>query len=339
MQKTKIIRLAIYAMLVFLAILSPHRASSNGNILSYQLTPGRLGDHLLAVAKTELVAQLEKLPVAHVPFEWSDHLALSKQINYKAPKSSRRLILHKYKPGITALLKNTTFLCSLKTDIYSDKQSMDKQNNIGNFGNLYEYTRTNPVFKKRLQRLIAPLHTIEALDLPKNRITVAVHVRTGGGFDKLSRMDQHTAKKENGRYTDQIHPQRFPPESYYTQQIETVSMLLGHQPLFVHIFTDDRDPLAITKRFQQKLSHLSNITYSCRATGNAHNLNVIDDLFNMTRFDCLIRPASSYSKMAQLLGDHVIITYPKQVIWVNGILVADKVGIINHLSQAPLSTI
>jgi hypothetical protein len=333
-MKKAVLAFASFTILVLLAIFNSSHANPGGNSLSYQLTPGRLGDHLLAVVKTELAAELElkqspknKISVVHVPFEWSDHLALSKQAQHRVPKSTRRLILQKYKPGIISNLKNTTFLCSLKTDIY-----IDKDNNIDNFNKLYEYTRNNPEFKKRLQRVIAPLHAIEPIVLPEDRISVAVHVRTGGGFDKVDFIEENSRIKKNSDYSGQIHPQRFPPESYYTEQLETISTLLNHQPLFVHIFTDDRDPIAITKRFKQTLSHLPNITYSCRTRGNAHNLNVIDDLFNMTRFNCLIRPASSYSKMAQLLGDHAIITYPKQVIWVNGALVADKVGIINHLT-------
>jgi len=47
-----------------------------------------------------------------------------------------------------------------------------------------------------------------------------------------------------------------------------------------------------------------------------YNLNVVEDFYNMSCFDCLIRPASHFFLAAQLLGNHKIIIYPKHWKWV-----------------------
>lgn len=365
------------------------KPNNNSNFITYQLNPGRLGDHLLTYCIAKLVAHLSGLPLYYSPIKGADELALSKLETYHPPKSRRTILIEEYKDTahlplyfprtgsknrITRSIptKETPigYVCTLKTAI----------KNIKGFQDLYRYTQKNPAFKAELSRMINPLIPIEPLPLPENMISVAVHVRTGGGFDKpLFMQSDLTEKPKSTHYfADQMYPKRFPPEIYYIEQIATVARLCDYKPLFVHIFTDDKNPAAIVERFKDKLSRLidadfitetdfltqtsslinpeslpetnSNfktdpviktssprvtVLFSCRTEGNAHNANVLDDLFNMTRFDCLIRPASSYSKIAQLLGNHKIIIYPKRVHWIGNELVADKIGIVNNLSTDP----
>ncbi|MCX5925243.1 MAG: hypothetical protein NT124_03010 [Candidatus Dependentiae bacterium] len=308
--------------LLFVTMCTMH--SSFADFITYELIPGsRLGDHLITYSKAKLASYLSGLPLYCPPFKMSDQLALSIHETY-VPKKTKRTVILDNDQSICPTTYNSPIehVCTLKTAIHGLK----------GFNDYYRYARANPTFKAELMRTICPLQPITAMPLPANMITVAVHVRMGGGFDKplLMKSGIRTKPRGNHQFADQMYPQRFPPEEYYSEQIAKASQLYNNKPLFVHIFTDDQNPSAIVARFKKKLSHL-NITFSCRATGNAHDANVLDDLFNMMRFDCLIRPASSYSKIAQLLGNHSIIIYPKRVHWIKNKLVADKIGIINNI--------
>ncbi len=307
------------------------------DIISYELNPGRLGDHLLTYVKAKIASLFSGLPNHCPQFEWSDHLALSQHEKYFSLKKYDKVDLVCYtrkkfnkkthdEHQATKSSKPTAYICSLKTKIEQ----------LSGFNSIYEYVRSNQSFKDELLRMIAPIKPVKQLDIPEDMISVAIHVRTGGTFEKTSLQQsnpqQSNTKLQKNLGVDRVYPTRFPPEKYYIEQLKYIADILK-QPLFVHIFTDDTDPLAMVARFKSQLSSKYPITFSCRTKKNGHNLNVLYDLFNMACFDCLIRPASSFSKIAQLLGDHRIIIYPAKAIWVDNQVIVKKVAIINHYND------
>lgn len=300
----------------------------HGHAVTYELNKGRLGDHLITYAKAKLISYLYYIPLLYKPFKYSDQLTLHRyepQYNAKIDAQYPKKII--VGNNISTHFQITRlYTCTLKSTF----------NECRDFSDLYKYTRTDPFFKKILQTMIAPINPIEAIPLPPNVITVAVHVRKGGGYDGplLSKIPTHVSNTPviNRHYADVQYPTRFPPETYYIEQIKHIAHLFNNQPLFVHIFTDDNNPSAIANRFKAQLTHLP-ITFSYRTTDNGHNVNVLDDLFNMAHFDCLIRPASSFSKIAQLLGNHKIIICPKHAQWIGQTLIIDKISITNNITS------
>lgn len=135
----------------------------------------------------------------------------------------------------------------------------------------------------------------EQIEIPTNRLTIALHIRRGGGY-----------------LTDQvlIHTQlwQFPPDQFYLEQIRTIYNLTK-KPLFAYIFTDDPHPAKIAQTFSKALSDID-IMFDYRKTKNHHALNVVEDFFGMLKFDCLIRPYSHFSMWAERLGNYKIIIYP-----------------------------
>jgi len=326
-----------YIKLVVAVCLSIILHTTYPHFVTYELNPGRLGDHLLTYSKALLVQYLAEkegrnIPLYHRPFKWSDQLTLSTVEQYIPPKRYETVPVIYYDKNTIAFTssspktkqKPTGYVCSLKTIIYD----------IRGFTDLYRYTQKTPEFKKRLLEMISPVNPIESIDLPDNMPTVAIHVRTGGGFDKPLFMQSNLPSKPSGNHSfaDLIYPLRFPPEIFYIEQLSEISRLYEFKPLFIHIFTDDPDPAAIVDRFKEKLKDFK-LTFSYRTAANSHNTNVLEDLFNMTRFDCLIRPASSYSKIAQLLGNHTIIMYPNRSRWIDNKLIIEKVSTINNRQQ------
>lgn len=324
MKKDTIMHIKKTIILLITFMIPSNTLHLRSHFISYQLTPGsRLGDHLLTYSLASAVADIAKLPLHGPSFKYADKLTLSTDNLYIASKKKRTVILSSYQGQNLAVSPGApiAYVCTLKTTI----------NNMRGFNDFYNYTKTHPLFKAHLVHMISPLYQIEQLPLPSDMITVAVHVRTGGGFDKPLFMNSNLKKKPASThyFADQMYPERFPPESFYIEQIAQIAKLCKNKPLFIHIFTDDKNPPAIVARFKAQLLHINGI-FSCRTGENSHDTNVLDDLFNMMKFDCLIRPASSYSKMAQLLGNHTIIIYPKKVKWIKDTLTTEKVGIINH---------
>jgi hypothetical protein len=182
----------------------------------------------------------------------------------------------------------------------------------------------DPDFQKILHKEIAPIDQIEKIDLPEGKYHVAVHVRTGGGFDKL-----FTSITRKGKFFDDItHPLKFPPESFYVENIKKMSELLSDNPMYVHIFSDSSEIAALAKRIEKEVNK-PNIEYGYRQSNNSHNTNVLDDMFGLLQFDYLIRPESNFSIIAGKLKVYDITIYPYELSWdSNNLWTIDKAVIL-----------
>ncbi|MGB8367544.1 MAG: hypothetical protein WCD44_04255, partial [Candidatus Babeliales bacterium] len=196
---------------------------------------------------------------------------------------------------------------------------------------IVSYMQEDEFFMKELKYMLQPVVKIPEIKLPSDTITVAVHIRKGGGYDQaLSSLQYYKRDMISKRfYADKRWPRKFPPEQYYADQIIKISELLSDQPLFIYIFTDDRNPTGLVNRIKKAVNK-SNITYSCRSRGNTYKTHVVEDLYNMARFDCLIRSGSSFAVAAQLLGNHKIVIYPKSLQWEGRKLIANEVTILDN---------
>jgi hypothetical protein len=139
---------------------------------------------------------------------------------------------------------------------------------------------------------------------------VGVHVRRGGGFDSL---------QERLRV-----PLKFPPDSYYIEQIERISKIFKNRSLYVYILTDDLDPASIVNKYRAALNN-SNIHFDYRKTDNGPSQNVLEDFFFMTKFDCLVICQSNFSLMASKLADFALVITPTHPTLINGEVVIDEV--------------
>ena len=306
--------LLIYISIFNIGLLS---AKEQKNAIIYMGDGGRIGDKLKGYYKTKWLSYKYKIPFFYSPF--GKKYLTSKQFKLhkierpwskkKKKRFKRHINLRKkheneinFKPE-TPTLYQFSYYTTITDNLLIKK--LDKK-----------FYNEHKVFFDRIRKLIKPVARIKQISLPDNKITVAVHVRKGGGFDKplLSR-------KPNYQYEDVKWPTKFPPDSYYIEQIKYLSDYFDDSPLHVHIFTDDKNPARIMNKYKKAIS-LPNITYSCRKKGNHHARNVLDDLFNMAyRFDCLIRPSSSFSYLAQLLGTHKLAIAPAKSVWQGNTLI------------------
>ncbi|MCI5052055.1 MAG: hypothetical protein MRY21_02830 [Simkaniaceae bacterium] len=193
----------------------------------------------------------------------------------------------------------------------------------------------DPTFLHHFRNSIHPIQKPKRMELPKGRISVAVHIRKGGGIDNPLKSEQiyHLPPLPSSELSrirrpfeeaDLGEPLKFPPEQYYIDQIYRISEYFNHAPLYVHIFTDEKETQALLSRIKGAL-RLENVTWGIRDRGNGPKRHILDDLYAMTQFDCLIRSASNFSQIAQLLKDYSVVIYPIDWGWFQ-----DRFLVIDH---------
>ena len=337
----------------------------------------RFGDQIIIYSKAKWLSYKYKIPFLLVPFEKSNKLNLfyeekhcSKLAYYCYPilyTIFGHYVKVRTENDLTKVLKTnsklpTLFISRIGTKLHEHLETdIEYNNNTAWFSSLlYELMIQNSDFAKDLKNMLQPKDKIEKLTLPKDKITVAVHLRKGGGFDpelksaqyyntseyeteyeeinisknntsNIKRIVESTTKIDDRilaltkkSFSDQCWPEKFPPEQYYVEQIKKLSNLFNNKPIYIHIFTDDKNPNKLKKQIKKSVN-LPNVEF----TYNKQNKNILQDYSAMTQFDCLIRSMSGFAYLSQLLGNHKIIIYPIHLTWINSdLLIVDKVGII-----------
>lgn len=272
---------------------------------------GRLGDKIKATCKAKWLSHKYGLPFFYSNNEYFDELMIS-------------TLEKKYKGNRHAFKSSKMLLNEKKINIKEDGSTLYIIRNgttLAEGSNICEMN--DPAFKVMCKKLFAPIKPFQKMVLPTDKVSVAVHVRKGGGYDGPLYQAQ---TKSFSFYPDLILPLKFPPDQYYIDQITTVFELFENKPLYVHIFTDDSNPIAIVKRYKKALNN-NQITFSCRTTKNTYKSNVLEDMFAMTDFECLIRPDSGLSEAAEFLGNHILVICPKSHRWEGHTLIIDMVTI------------
>jgi hypothetical protein len=276
---------------------------------------GRFGDKLLTYCRAKWLAYKYNIPLLYKPFIYSDQLMLHMtESHYENSKNTFKgaIIL---KDKSTPIERNKGVLYTLP---YFPESEIELTSESLGLVSLCRINWQDKGFLSILRNYIRPRYHLTLTSIPKNCITVAVHVRKGGGFDPVNLIGVFPVLG--------LHALKFPPDSYYIEQIKRVSDLLHNQPLYVHIFTDDSNPVAIVKQYKAAVNR-SNIKFGCRTSNNSHSSNVLEDFFSLPKFNCLIRSDSNFSIVASKLGNYRIVISPKHYIVRNGHFVIDQVNV------------
>ena len=300
-------------ILVFLT-LSFCSQQSTPSAITYEFNGGRFGDNLSTYCKAKIFSYKYSIPLLYKPFEYSDQLTMHlKETHYSTElRDQFEAIIHiKTEDDIK---KNRNKNVLFVTNFYTPAPG------------LYEYGFTNTDAAQDIKQLFTPIMAMPLIEKSDTYITVAVHVRKGGGFDAPLASEQ--IYKNPAQYADQQWPTKFPPDQYYIDQIRMIQKLIGREKgIIIYLFTDDPDPAKLARRYQEQLADI-NLEFRYRDTGNSHNTNVVEDFYLMAQCDCLIRSSSLLAKASQLLGTHQIIIYPIQGKWVDDKVIINPVGII-----------
>ncbi|MEX1012099.1 MAG: hypothetical protein WD595_04765 [Waddliaceae bacterium] len=297
----------IYVFLLALFFISPISATEQA--VTYDLGGGRFGDKLLGYLHAKWISYQYGIPFLYRPFIYSDLLVMDqKEVLFKAN------LLMKYKKVIKPTSKSDIDFTSDISALYIIPyfpECLWERNRKKYF--CFEINWDDPGFRKEIKSMIKPINPTPSIQLPDDAITVALHIREGGGYD-------------HGKAA-QVLPLKLPPEDFYIEQLEKMYAIFQGQPLYVHIFTDSRKPEQIVKKFEHNFAGY-NIQFNCRKDENNHYSNVIEDFFEMQRFSCLIRPESNFSITAEILGDFQVVIHPLDFERVNGKVCINEVEII-----------
>jgi hypothetical protein len=294
----------LFLSLFFLSSILTYSAE---HAVTYEFSGGRLGDNLLAYSHAKWVSYVYGIPLLYKPFAYSDQLVLDDvEKPYTIKEISKFYALQKLDYRLPINLEKevpTLYVLSYFSEFDHERFDYAK----------WPYLHVNwkePGFSNLLKSLIKPKVPLPEITLPENEVTVAAHVRRGtAGVDSF--------------HLPSIMPLRCPPYEFFIDQIRYLYALFHEKPMYVYIFTD-QDPEKIAAIFQNDLNGL-NIRFDYRTDESQEH--VLEDLFAMTRFDCLIRPDSNFSYLASILGDFKVVIHPAHFSLTDGLITIDQVRV------------
>lgn len=294
--------------------------------VTYKSSGGRFGDQLVAYTHARWVAYKYNLPLLYIPFDYADKLMVNTMHQKMESDSYNKIefpMLTKYgeKVQLDSIIKpaeNNLYV------IPYFPESSDELTRVQPWR--FDLDWEDERFIQILRQELSPIEPLQKLILPNDRISLAVHMRRGGGWHVDVLLQEAKEINPKIEYADVATPLKFVPFEYYVDQIIKVSELLDNRPIYVHIFTDDKNPGMLVEKCKAAVNK-PNILFGSRESDNCHDANVLDDFFALTQFDCLIRGDSNFSLMAAKLGHYKIQIAPKSYVWRGTKLIITEVNI------------
>ena len=272
--------------------------------ITYYLSGGRFGDNLVAYLHAKWISCKYGIPLLYCPFKYSDQLVLSNAELLQSSYSAKKVQLL----GIDTVKINpnngTLYVVPWFPESLQEYEPVDH----GFF--YFNVNWDDEKFISEVREFIRPQIRLNILQIPHDKITVAVHVRkNSNGFDAPASFEQGKQVSMGTRYLDDCYPLKCVNDTFYIDGIKKIRDLFKGRSLYVYIFTDDNCPQKIAEKYQQLLNDPS-IIIDYRHDNNNHEINVLEDFFSMLAFDCLIRPDSNFSLVASKLGRYKVVISP-----------------------------
>lgn len=306
---------AIKCKLIFIFLFLKFSCFSEENIAITYRPAERLGDQIVDYMHAKWIAYKWGYPFYYHPFKYSD-----------------QLVLHDFEKPLTSEVKEQftnhedLFYIDQLNKIYSTKTLLylsHYPDSPDEHASLFWKPELNPVpvdwsdqtFLKLMRTLIAPKYPLKLISPPSGIVSVALHYRSGEGYDAA--------------HTKRALPLRFPYPDFYIEQLKRLYDYVGKDRLYVYIFTDHPSPVQIKVMLQENLQNY-NILIDCRTGENSHTTNVLEDLFSLMQFDCIIRSVSHFAATAARLGNFKIDISPKKGHFVEDRFKIDEVNFISN---------
>lgn len=274
-----------------------HENVTRANLaISYGFSGGRFGDNLLALAHATWLSHTLGVPLVYAPFPCSDRLKLHTHPNLLRAKDIEKYDtqslgnVSEYLRFFKVLLSGDVPTKTVYTLCYYP-EALEQYDVHPSLPQHLYVNWDDPAFIQLLRAYIAPMNPLPKLTLPKDRTTVALHVRKGGDFDPVG--------------WEMTSPLIGPPDTFYIEALKLLSTIVG-KPLYVFIFTDHLNPSEIREKMAVAFQG-SNIIFECRREKPA---DFMEDFFAMGDCDCLIRAGSNFSFLISRLFPFKIIISP-----------------------------
>lgn len=268
-------------------------ASSTGcfTAVTYTFSGGRLGDNLLSYCHAKWVSYKYNIPLLYKPFDYSDQLMMHlSEMPYSQELEQQFTKIVVYSND-TIIDPSSGYLYVIP---YFPESIFNRDDSVFPF--LFFVDWQDSEFKALLQKMIYPINQLKMPALPKDSLTVALHVRKGTGWDIPNYRitpEQLTAS----------HPLRFAPDSFFINQLKNIVRIFNDQQIYIYLFTDHNNPAELAQKYRQAVG-CDRMIIDYREQENNEFINVLDDFFALTHFDCLIRADSNFSFIASKLGNY-----------------------------------
>ena len=230
--------LVTYSFLLLVALTMPHTTYSQSSI-TYGGWIGRFGDYLMTYCESRWLSYIHNLEFYYKPFDYGNYLVASIVHKHIEDCNKKKVALN------SALEINPNEDVLYVTEDYRTKD--------------IRADWTDKEFLKIIRSEIALIDPSikKMIDIPKDHYSVALHIRRGGGADaKLCQEDITIGIEgwlnDDGKTwcPDKVFPTRFPPDTYYIEQIRTLMLLNPDKKFYIHIFTDDPAPNKLLKNIR-----------------------------------------------------------------------------------------
>ncbi len=134
----------------------------------------RLGDNITTFCKAASISYLYKIPLLYKPFSYSDQFIVHQQQTHLSPE-----IENKFRKTIA--IDN---IDQIKEHLDSTQPILFECHFLTIMPWLYTFSREHPDFEAHIKKLFTPITPVTPLPKPQSVITVALHVRKGGGYDR-----------------------------------------------------------------------------------------------------------------------------------------------------------
>jgi hypothetical protein len=269
---------------------------AQNSYVSY-VTYGRFGDNLLAYSHAKWLAYKYDLHVLYTPFLYSDKLMLINdvvQLNVKSKYKNEKII---------AINGGFRPYRIYEVPCFSDFEHE---------WNLFKTDWSDPIFKQCMKGLIKPIEIMQLITPKYNRLSIALHIRTTGGYDPV------------GTELSFLH--KFPPLSFYTKELANISKIIDFAPMYVYVFTDHLSPEQLVFELKQELVSKDHIYFDYKKNVFSIEDEVLKDFFSLAQFPIIIRGDSNFSYMAARIGETCLEIFPKNNFIMNNKVCVGEVG-------------
>lgn len=280
--------------------------------VTYTFSGGRFGDCLLSYCHAKWIAYLYNIPLLYKPFDYSHYLMMhTAEIRYtpEREKEYNSVIEYTFDTRIDPHEGCLYVIPFFPESIFN---RLDKM-----FPYLFTVNWADSGFKTLLQKMISPMHPFTYPRSPKDAVSVAVHIRKGTGWDiPMYRITPEALTAS--------HPLRFAPDSFFIAQLKKIVSIFKEKEIYVYLFTDHDNPAVLAEKYQRAVG-CKHMTFDYRTTTNNEFVNVLEDFFALTHFDCLIRSDSNFSFMAGKLANYSIQISPWHGVVNEGKTIIDEI--------------
>lgn len=265
-----------------------------------------LGDNLMSYIRAKWLSIHYNIPLLYKPFPFANLFGLHEI----EKKKFHPAYLEKFKT--VHAIQNELEICfeDPSETLYVVPCYQEPELGLDNSTPFIEIDWTRKDFRKLIKKLLKPIDAKATIAIPSQRISVAVY------------MPQYTGDAN----CNEKSALQMPPDSYYIEQIAKISELFYHRPLYVYLFTENRNPAEVLEKFRRKVNG-HNILFECKQSPKVSRDSFVQDFLNMSRFDCLVRPLNNMGYLLEQLNDYLITMTPSHYEKVNGKVRIDAVSI------------